>query len=128
MMFEIYYVVPKKGDRSSKDDLLEYSLREVVDKHTLIHEYFGDIKDVVSCIVGNCIGYYTKTCYISSKTFVKCPFVLRYNGIVFFDSSKDANICEVYSYMASQREMELDVSMKFENWIEIHGYEREEET
>lgn len=119
-MFEIYYIVPTKGDKSSKDDLLEYSLREVIDKHTLIHKSFSDIKDVICCIVESCIGYYTKTCYVSSRTYIKCPFVIRRDNQVIFDSNKDNSICTSYTYMASQKEMEFDVYMKLEKIIIVN--------
>lgn len=113
-MFEIYCIVPSRGDKSSRDDLLEYSLREIAERHTLRCWVFGDVKEVIACIVENCIGYSVRHCFGDSATYVKCPFVVKENGKTILDSklSPQVGVCSVY--MGSREVLELEVAMGLE--------------
>lgn len=120
-MFEIYYIIPRKGDNTSRDDLFEYSLREVTEKYTLKNSLFDNIDDLIKCIVENCIGYSLKVLYGESTSYVKHPFVVKSGDQLVLDSKLTPNIGRVSVYMGTREVLELEVAMGLENFFNSAG-------
>lgn len=117
-MFEIYCVVPTKGDNSSREDLFEYSLRELAERHSLQCLTFDNMKDLIKYIINNCIRYLPRQNFGQSVTYVKCPFVVKRDGKVIFDSKLSPDVGEVSVYMGTREILELDVAVNLEEHLE----------